>query len=116
QSTMVAQAAEYTRFEGRPPTALGGFDHPGVEGNTWEDTEDGPVWTDGHLSVPVEVRGLTGSELAEDNGLLTEHSTESFGPLVMFGQLIGGAGPAPAPAPVLDDHGDELRAEYSAEG
>ncbi|MCP3911974.1 MAG: hypothetical protein GY713_13575, partial [Actinomycetia bacterium] len=101
QSTMVAQAAEYTRFEGRPPTALGGFDHPGVEGNTWEDTEDGPVWTDGHLSVPVEVRGLTGSELAEDNGLLTEHSTESFGPLVMFGQLIGGAGPAPAPAPVL---------------
>ncbi|MCP5024790.1 MAG: hypothetical protein GY929_00765 [Actinomycetia bacterium] len=116
QSTMVAQAAEYTRYDGRPVTALGGFDHPGVEGNTWEETDDGPVWVDGQWSVPVEVRGLTGSELAEANDLLTEHPTEAFGPLVVFGQLIGGAGPAPAPAPVLDDHGDEIRANYSGEG
>jgi crotonobetainyl-CoA:carnitine CoA-transferase CaiB-like acyl-CoA transferase len=113
QSTMVAQAAEYTRFAGRPPTALGGFDHPGPDNqHTWTETDDGElIWVDGRHSVAVCRVGLTGSELAEANGLLTTGDHPEHGPLVLFGQLIGGAGPPPFLAPVLDADGDAIRAE-----
>ncbi|MEL7155919.1 MAG: CoA transferase [Actinomycetota bacterium] len=109
QSTMVAQAAEYTRYAGRPPTALGGFDHPGQDHQRWHDTDDGPVWRDDAGELPVCRVGLTGSELAEANGLLTGTDHPEHGPMIMYGQLIGGAGPAPTPAPLLDEHGDEIR-------
>ncbi len=112
QSTMVAQAAEFTRFAGRAPNALGGFDHPGTDdGPHWADGPDGPVWLDDEGSVEVCRVGLTGSELAEANDLLVTHDDPNFGPLVTFGQLVGGAGPAPAAAPGLDEHGPEIRAE-----
>jgi crotonobetainyl-CoA:carnitine CoA-transferase CaiB-like acyl-CoA transferase len=115
QSTMVVQAAEYTRFSGRPPTVVGGFDHPGTEHSRWEDTPDGPVWRDGDLTVDVCRTGLTGSPLAEANELLTTTDHPNLGPIVVFGQLVGGAGPAPGPAPALDADGDRIRAALAAD-
>ncbi len=111
QSTMVAQAAEFTRYAGRPAPELGGFDHGGTETNTWVEDDDGFVWQDGELSVPVETYGLTTSPLAEANDLTMTEETEQFGSIQVFGQLIGGAGPHPSPAPTLDQHGAEIRAE-----
>ena len=115
QSTMVVQAAEFTRFPGRPDAALGGFDHPGTETNSYYETDDGPRWRDGDIEVDVCRVGLVGSELAEANGLLTSVDHAQLGPLVVFGQLIGGAGPPPSPAPILDSHGDQIRAELTGE-
>ncbi|MGF1599671.1 MAG: CoA transferase [Acidimicrobiales bacterium] len=113
QSTMVAQAAEYTRFEGRPPPAAGGFDHPGSDGDTWAETDDGFVWRCGPHEVPVCRVGLTASALAEANELLTADHHPTTGPLVVFGQLVGGAGPPPSPAPLLDADGDDLRRRHA---
>ncbi|MFT7599482.1 MAG: crotonobetainyl-CoA:carnitine CoA-transferase CaiB-like acyl-CoA transferase [Acidimicrobiales bacterium] len=105
QSTMVAQAAEYTRFAGRPDPALGGFDFAGTDGNTWSEADDGSMtWTDGELSVAIEAHGLTTSPLAVDNGLATWQPSTDFGNIAVFGQLIGGAGPHPAPSPDLGAH------------
>lgn len=115
QSTMAAQAAEFTRYAGRPEPELGGFDHPGSDTNTWVEDGDGLRWQDGPLSVPVETHGLTASELAAANGLTMTEETEEFGPILVFGQLVGGAGPQPAPAPTLDQHGAEIRSELEAE-
>ncbi len=112
QSTMAAQAAEYTRYEGAPEPQLGGFDHPGVEGNTWAENDDGSLqWDDGERSVPVEIYGLASSKLAEVNDLSLVHDSTNFGPITVFGQLVGGAGPHPYPSPDLDAHGAELRSE-----
>ena len=112
QSTMVAQAAEFTRFAGRPEPQLGGFDHPGADGDTWGVDETGAlVWRSGPLEVPVETHGLTASELAEANGLVVDQDSTGFGPLRVFGQLIGGAGPPPGRAPDLGQHSEEIRAE-----
>ena len=111
QSTMAVQAAEYTQFAGRRSPELGGFDFPGTEDNQWHDEDNAQVWRDGELEVGVCQVGLTGSELAEANDLLTDCSHPVHGDLVVFGQLIGGAGPAPTPAPELDSHGDQIRAE-----
>jgi crotonobetainyl-CoA:carnitine CoA-transferase CaiB-like acyl-CoA transferase len=103
QSTMVAQAAEYTRYRGRPPTARGGFDYPGPDGeHTWAEAGDGPV-------------GLAGDELAAANGLTVACDHPEHGRLVVFGQLIGGAGPPPARAPLLDEHGAQILAELDTE-
>ncbi|MCP3989945.1 MAG: hypothetical protein GY724_12775, partial [Actinomycetia bacterium] len=112
QSTMVAQVAEYTRFAGRPPPAIGGFDYPGPdEEDTWSIVDDEPVWTDGELEMPVCRVGLTCSELAQANDLVTTDTDPVFGPLVIYGQLIGGAGGPPTWSPQLDEHGPEIRAE-----
>ena len=116
QSTMVVQAAEFTRFAGRPPTRVGGFDYPGTDECSWRDSDDGPIWYDGALEVPVCRTGLTGSPLAEDNGLLAETDHAELGPVVVFGQLVGGAGPAPGPAPALDADGGTIRDELAAAG
>ena len=118
QSTMVAQAAEYTRYAGRPPTELGGFDHPGPDDeHTWVEGDDGElVWVDGDLSTPICRVGLTATELAEANGLLASGDHPEHGPLVVYGQLIGGAGPAPALGPVLNEHRDEILAELDQRG
>ncbi len=114
QSTMVAQAAEYTRYAGRPDPQLGGFDHPGADGNTWTETDGELSWHDGGLSVPVETYGLTASRLAIDNDLVVRQDSADVGPLTVFGQLVGGAGPHPRPAPELGADGDEIRAELGA--
>ncbi|MDH4076030.1 MAG: CoA transferase, partial [Acidimicrobiia bacterium] len=116
QSTMAMQAAEYTRYAGRPPTAGGGFDHPGPDDeHRWYEADGGGyVWRDGELEVPVCTVGLSGSELAEANDLCVTYDHPRLGPVVMFGQLIGGAGPAPERAPLLGEHSDEIRAEIDA--
>jgi hypothetical protein len=57
------------------------------------------------------VYGLTHSELARANDLAVEHDSVEFGPLTVFGQLVGGAGPHPAPSPELGADGPEIRAE-----
>ncbi|MGI9595538.1 MAG: CoA transferase [Acidimicrobiales bacterium] len=116
QSTMAAQAAEYTRFAGRPAPALGGFDFPGVESNTWSEDDDRLSWHDGELTVPVETHGLTNSVLAAENGLTTIHQSSKFGPLTVYGQLIGGAGQHPGPSPELGADNEEIRAELDRRG
>ncbi len=114
QSTMAAQAAEYTRFAGRDKPALGGFDHPGVDGNTWEEHETGFLWRDGDLTVPVETHGLSASQLAVANELSTQQEAAVVGLVTVFGQLIGGAGPHPVGAPALGADNEELLAEIRA--
>jgi crotonobetainyl-CoA:carnitine CoA-transferase CaiB-like acyl-CoA transferase len=117
QSTMVAQAAEYTRFAGRPPAAIGGFDHAGAgEQNTWSEAGGELTWTDGEIQVPICQIGMTASELARANELVTTGVDPVYGPLVIFGQLIGGAGPPPSWSPQLDEHGPEIRAELEQRG
>jgi crotonobetainyl-CoA:carnitine CoA-transferase CaiB-like acyl-CoA transferase len=116
QSTMVAQAAEYTRFEGRPPAAQGGFDFPGPdEHHTWTEAGGEPVWRDGELELPVCRVGLAGTELAAANGLTVSCDHPEHGRLVVFGQLIGGAGQPPGRAPLLDEHRAEILAELGTE-
>jgi len=116
QSTMAMQAAEYTRYAGRPPTAGGGFDYPGPDDDhTWYEADAGGyVWRDGELEVPVCTVGLSGTELAEANDLCVTYDHPALGPVVMFGQLIGGAGPHLERAPLLGEHSDEIRAEIDA--
>ncbi len=115
QSTMVAQAAEFTRYDGRPEPELGGFDHPGRAEDTWYEADDGTLrWRSGDHAVDVEVNGLVASRLAEANELIVDHDSELFGPMAVYGQLVGGAGPPPSPAPELDEHADEIRAELEA--
>ena len=112
QSTMVAQAAEFTRYQGREQPALGGFDHPGVDGDTWAERDDGRlIWTSGPHQVEVETYGLTHSPLARANGLVVEQDSTGFGPLTVFGQLVGGAGPPLSPAPDLGQHREEIRTD-----
>lgn len=109
QSTMVAQAAEFTRFQGREPTALGGFDHPGVDDeHSWREEGGSLVWRDGELEQPVCQVGLTCSELAQANDLLVAGDHAEHGPIIVFGQLIGGAGPPPGLSPLLDEHGVDI--------
>ncbi len=116
QSTMAMQAAEYTRYAGRPPTRGGGFDFPGPDDDhTWYEADDGTyVWRDGELETPVCTVGLSGTELADANDLCVTYDHPRLGPVVMFGQLIGGAGPALERAPLLGEHSDEIRAEIDA--
>jgi crotonobetainyl-CoA:carnitine CoA-transferase CaiB-like acyl-CoA transferase len=115
QSTMVAQAAEYTRYAGRPEAALGGFDHPGQDGDTWHENDAGDlIWCRGDDEVPVETHGLTASELAAANGLSVTQPSTAFGDVTVFGQLVVGAGPPPSPCPDLGQHSDEIRAELAA--
>lgn len=104
QSTMVTQAAEYTRFEGRRPARRGGFDYPGDDGSHWEETDDGYVWIDGAHRQVVCTHGLTDTELAAANGLVVTQDSGVYGRLKVFGQLIGGAGPHPSPVPALGEH------------
>ncbi len=116
QSTMVAQAAEFTRFEGRADPELGGFDHPGRDGSEWHGDGDGFRWRDGDQDVAVCQVGLTRSPLAEANELITTYEHPTLGPLVVYGQLVRGAGPAPAPAPALDADGPTIRRQIEANG
>ncbi len=112
QSAMVSQVAEFTRFDGKPADPTGGFDHPGDEGDRWEEDDDGNFrWFHGAGSVDVERFGLTASELARANGLVTNQQIGGQ-PMTVFGQLIGGAGPPPSAAPDLDEHGADIRAEF----
>ena len=111
ESTMVCQAGEFTRFAGRVPPEQGGFDHGGTPDNTWHEGDDGLVWSDGGNTVPVETYGLSASPLAASNELTVVHEDGEFGPLLVFGQLVGGAGPHPTRAPVLGEHTDEVMGE-----
>lgn len=109
QSTMVSQAAEYTRFSGRPPTASGGFDFGGPdEQHSWHETVDGLVWRDGDQQLPVCQVGLTADPLADLNNLTVQTDHGEYGPTVTFGSLIGGIGPAPSPSPLLNQHHDSI--------
>lgn len=118
QSTMASQAAEYTRYAGRPDPEGGGFDHPGPPGDTWHPDGDRLVWRagDGEAQIEVEVCrvGLTRTDLAAANDLLTHCDHPLHGPMTVFGQLVGGAGPAPAPSPALDANGPDIRGELAA--
>ncbi|MEM7337571.1 MAG: CoA transferase [Actinomycetota bacterium] len=108
-STMAAQAAEFTRFAGRPAPEEGGFDHAGPDPeHSWFERDGALFWRDGDQEVRIARHGITGTEIASANGLVVEASFADHGPLTTVGQLVGGAGPPPAPAPSLDEHGAEI--------
>jgi len=109
-STMVAQAAEYTRFEGRQAPRSGGFDFPGFDDeHSWSESSEGAlVWHHGDRNVEVCTVGLTGAQLGELGGLVFEADHQEHGPMVMIGQLITGAGPHPPPAPLLNEHEEQI--------
>jgi crotonobetainyl-CoA:carnitine CoA-transferase CaiB-like acyl-CoA transferase len=104
QTTAAAQAAELTRFEGAAPPLRGGWDFPGPsEDRRWVTTPDGGFeFVDGTHRVRVARDGLINEPVALDNGIVVEADYPGLGPLTQFGQLIEGAGDAPAPAPELD--------------
>jgi crotonobetainyl-CoA:carnitine CoA-transferase CaiB-like acyl-CoA transferase len=108
QTTVAVQAAEFTRYAGAPPPPLGGFDH-GDEGRQAGD--GGWQWTDGPHTIAVSQQGLAAEPIAVENGLVVDEVHPDWGPLTVFGQLIGGAGPAPARCPGFDEHGAAIRAE-----
>ena len=112
RSTVALQAAELTRYEGAPPPARGGFDHQGPdEAHTCRSTAAGWEYVDGEHAVAVSTKSLVAEPIAVDNGLVTTQDVPGVGTLQCFGQLVVGAGPAPVRAPLLDEHGEELRLE-----
>jgi hypothetical protein len=115
QATVVVQAAEFTRVAGAPPTLGGGFDHRGPsEDRCCVEGEDGWWFQDGPRRAPIVRFGLVNEAIAADNDLLVTHDHPSFGALTSFGQLVGGAGPPPGRAPLLDEHHDEIIAELGS--
>ncbi len=104
QSTMAAQAAEFTRFEGAAAPDLGGFDFAGPPTSTWVEEDGDYWWVENDNRVRVERHGLTGSALARENNLVVTQDSPDYGRVVVFGQLVGGAGPHPDVAPSLDAH------------
>ncbi|MPY95309.1 MAG: hypothetical protein GEV08_20325, partial [Acidimicrobiia bacterium] len=113
RSTMAAQAAEFTRFAGRPAPQLGGWDFPGPspEHGCVQGEDGGWSFVQGGQRVPIERNGLVNAAVVEANGLLVTHDHPEFGTIVAPGQLVVGAGPHPARGPLLDEHRDEILAE-----
>jgi crotonobetainyl-CoA:carnitine CoA-transferase CaiB-like acyl-CoA transferase len=110
-TTVAVQAAEFTRYAGAPPPPLGGFDH-GEDGRRAVD--GGWQWSDGPHTIAVSRMGLTAEPIAVENDLVVDEVHPGWGPLTVFGQLIGGSGPAPSRCPGLDEHGADIRAELDA--
>ena len=111
-TTMAVQAAEYTRYVGAPEPIVGGFDFPGPgPSRCWQGEGNDLVFVDGEHQVPICRHGLVNDELAIANGLCTTQDHPTWGEITLFGQLVGGAGPAPARSPLHDEHGDAIRSE-----
>ena len=109
---MAVQAAEYTRYAGAPEPIVGGFDFAGpADDRRWQVEGDELVFIDRDESVPICRHGLVNDELASANELTTTVNHPRWGEITMFGQLVGGAGPAPCRSPEPDEHGSEIRAE-----
>jgi crotonobetainyl-CoA:carnitine CoA-transferase CaiB-like acyl-CoA transferase len=115
RTTVALQAAELTRYQGSPSPAVGGFDFAGPDdGHTCRPADEGWEYVDGPHSVAVSTRSLVAEPIALENGLVTTQDMPGVGQLRSFGQLVGGAGPHPARAPLLDEHGAQLRLEAGA--
>ena len=116
QTSVAVQAAEITSYAGSPAPAVGGWDYPGAGGShgCYEDADGQFHFRDGANSVPIARFGLVNERIALDNGLCVTHDHPEWGPVTQSGQLIVGAGPAPFRGPLLDEHGDEIRAELNA--
>ena len=115
RTTVALQAAEMTRYDGVPQPRRGGFDHQGSdESHTCRMTDAGWEYVDGDHTVQVSTRSLVAEPIATDNGLVTTQDVPGVGLVRGFGQLVVGAGPAPSRAPLLDEHGEELRREAAA--
>lgn len=117
RATMAAQAAEFTRYAGRPAPLLGGWDFagPSAEHGCVQDEDGAWVFVEGGQRVPIERNGLVNATVVEANDLLVTHDHPDFGKLAAPGQLVVGAGPPPARGPRLDEHRDEILAELDAE-
>jgi hypothetical protein len=119
QSTGALQAAELTWFEGAPAPSVGGFDYAGPDpggGHGVRLGEDGWEYVHGDAVVAVATKGLSAEPIAAENGLVEVQHHPGYGQLGGFGQLVGGAGPAPGSAPGLDEHGEAIRAELRGDG
>jgi len=114
-ATLACQMAEVTAYAGSAPPLEGGFDFkgPGPELGLVE-TDDGWEAVDGPNRVPVDTTGLVNSPLAAANELVVTHHHPQFGRLTAFGQLVRGAGAAPARGPLLDEHRASVLDELEA--
>jgi crotonobetainyl-CoA:carnitine CoA-transferase CaiB-like acyl-CoA transferase len=114
-ATLACQMAEVTAFAGAPAPPRGGFDFKGPgPGLGLVETDHGWEAVDGPYRVAVSTTGLVNSALAAANELVVTHHHPAFGTVTAFGQLVRGAGAPPARGPLLDEHGDEIRAELDA--
>ena len=113
QTSMAAQVAEHTRYEGSVPPPLGGFDFPGSGGGQGcVEGGDGEWWfVEGELRTPIVRTGLINEQVAADNGLCVTAHHPQFGEITQFGQLVVGAGPPPRRGPLLDEHRNEILGE-----
>ncbi|MBM3683008.1 MAG: hypothetical protein FJW83_00495 [Actinobacteria bacterium] len=115
RTTMAVQVAEYTRFAGAPPTARGGWDHPGpLPERGCIETDAGWEFVDGEHRVPIVRTGIVNEAIAVDNGLLVTHDHPEWGSLTAPGQLVVGAGDAPGRGPRLGEHTDDVLREIGA--
>ncbi len=115
RTTMAVQAAEYTRYAGAPPTARGGWDHPGpLPERGCVETADGWEFVDGPHRVPIVRTGLVNEAIATDNGLLVTHQHPEWGTVTAPGQLVGGAGTPPGRGPLLGEHTAAVLGEVGA--
>lgn len=103
-ASTAVQAAELVRYDGRPPSRVGGFDHKGGDVGAYLETDDGWVWRDDVGEVAVNQEGLVWSEVAIANGLIEEQVDPVVGLVRLGGQYVGGAGPAPDRAPLHGEH------------
>ena len=115
QTSAAAQAAELVRYLRAPEPLRGGWDFPGPgEDRCWvEDGHGGFEFVDGPLRAAVTRTGLINHPLARENDLVTEAIYPEHGHIYQFGQLVRGAGPAPAQSPELDEHRVEIEAEFA---
>ncbi|MGY9075322.1 MAG: CoA transferase [Acidimicrobiales bacterium] len=113
-TTTAVQAAEMVHYNGRPPSETGGFDHKGSSDERTFDEVDGEwVWRENGIDTPVERNGFVYAEVAVANGLVVEQSHPQLGVIRQTGQLVGGVGPAPHRAPMLNEHEAEIAAEFN---
>lgn len=111
-TTTAVQAAELVTYEGSPRPRRGGFDHKGVPGAQFEETESGWVWRDSVGEMPVETDGFVWAEVAIANDLVAEQVHPEIGEIRLAGQYIVGAGPGPFRSPTLGEHQAEVAADY----
>jgi len=111
-AALACQMAEVVRYHGSAEPDRGGFDYKGPSAeHGLVETDRGWEAVDGPHRVAVDTTGLVNSPLATANELVVTHHHPTFGVLTAFGQLVKGAGAAPARGPLLDEHRAEILAE-----
>ncbi len=111
-TTTAVQAAEMVRYDGVPPSRVGGFDYKGEPGAEYVETDDGWAWRDEAGEVPVQTEGVVWAEVAIANDLIVEEQHPEMGLVRLGSQYVVGAGEPPFRCPTLGEHQAEVEADY----